>query len=128
MQQQAAENSNKNKKVAAKLILLQIVITLLGSLAGLLIGGSFLAYSACLGGAIGIIGTLLLGVIMFSGKDMSPKQMLFAFYLGEATKICVTIALFIVVFVLMDVHILSFMLTYIAALAVNWLSLLITGN
>ena len=126
MQKQATEN--QSKKVAARLIFLQIIITLLGSLSGFIVGGAYLALSACVGGSVGIIGTFLLSAIMFTWTDASPKQILFAFYLGEATKILTTIAIFIVVFAFLDLHVLSFMLTYMATLAMNWLYLIMTGN
>lgn len=125
MQEQATDNVNN--KVAIRLITYQSAITLLSYLLGFIFGGAFIAKSAGLGGAVAVIGTVVMAIITFAAKDMSPKQMLFAFYLGEATKVCITIGLFIGVFVFLDVHVLYFMLSYIATLMVNWLCFLI-GN
>lgn len=70
--------------------------------------------------------TWLMSRIMFSRENGNPGQMLVAFYIGEATKIVVTVVCFFLAFVLLDLNAPAFILTYIAMLILHWLALLKT--
>ncbi|MCG8324841.1 MAG: ATP synthase subunit I [Thiotrichales bacterium] len=82
------------------------------------------AWSALLGGGIWCLASWFMARIMFAREDASPKQMLLAFYIGEAVKIVMTVVCFVIAFVLLDLNALAFILTYIAMLLVHWLALL----
>ena len=114
--------------VAYKIVLAQIVITLLMAVVGLAWLGIKAAYSAALGGSISVIGTLILVLIMFNRRAKEAKQMLLAFYLGEATKLAVTVILFVLAFVFIDLNAGFFIATFIIAVVANWLGLLLVNK
>jgi len=114
--------------VAYKIVIAQIVITLLMAVVGLAWLGTKAAYSAALGGSISVIGTLILVLIMFNQRAKEAKQMLFAFYLGEATKLAVTVVLFVLAFIFIDLNAGFFMATFIIAVVANWLGLLLVNK
>jgi ATP synthase protein I len=86
--------------------------------------GSRAAYSSAVGGAISVITTFYFAVHVFSaGIGTSPDTVAKTFYFGEAVKIGLSILLFAIAILWLDVSFLPLMLTYIATLAAYWLAL-----
>ena len=66
---------------------------------------------------------------MFRFKpDIPPALWVRAFYVGEAVKLALTALMFLIAIVYMDVDILIVILTYMAALSMYWLALLVTAR
>jgi len=117
-----------NQTIAYKIALTQLVVTLFIAITLWLIFDSKTAYSALLGGLICAAGTFLLAKIMFGLREMTPKQMVLAFYVGEASKLVLTIAGFIAAFLLVDLNVAAFILTYITTLTLHWFAFLIPNK
>ena len=110
------------------LVLAQLLVSLLiAAGAGLLVDVRA-AGSALLGGFICVMGTLLLAGIMFGRKNMTPGQMVLAFYLAEVAKIALTVAGFVAAFLLIDLNVAAFILSYITILSFNWLAFLVSNK
>lgn len=83
--------------------------------------------SALLGGVIAAVPSLYMAMAMFRrGSDANPKQLLAGVYVGEALKILLTAALFVVAIVRLKAEFLPLFGGYIAATLVYWLALLRT--
>jgi ATP synthase protein I len=81
-------------------------------------------WSALLGGGISTLASLALYALAFrhrAGTD--PRDIARGFYLGEATKVGVTIVLMVLALVLWQPSLLAMMAAYIATLMVYWLAL-----
>lgn len=110
------------------LVLAQLLVSLLiAAGAGLLVDVRA-AGSALLGGFICVMGTLLLAGIMFGRKNMTPGQMVLAFYLAEVAKIALTVAGFVAAFLLIDLNVAAFILSYITILSFNWFAFLVSSK
>ncbi|WP_240481067.1 ATP synthase subunit I [Ectothiorhodospira sp. BSL-9] len=111
---------------ATKLILgLQLLVAGLGYLGGYLAGGSETAWAALVGGLISFISTAYFAFRVFSGRRGRPaKTIVRSFYVGETQKIFLTVALFVVAIVWLEVEFLPMFLTYMAGLMAFWLALL----
>jgi len=102
----------------------QVVVTGLVAAAAGWISGSGSAFSAAIGGGIGIIAGLYQALRMFSvdaGRD--PNGFMQRVYVTEALKIVTTIALMIVAIKFLNVELLPFMTGFIAIYLVYWMAL-----
>ena len=102
----------------------QALVTLVAMAGATWLGGSAAAGSAGVGGGISIIATGFFALRVFvGGSQRELKQIVRAFYVGEALKLMVTAVLFVLVITTLDVLFLPLILTYAAALLANWLVL-----
>lgn len=83
------------RQAALKLLLIQLGFVLAATLVALIGWGGFAAYSALLGGLICFVPNLYFTIKVFSTHE--PRQILNAFYLGEAVKLLLTVVLFMLV-------------------------------
>jgi len=121
-------NIKADYSIVRILVFAQLLISLvIAAVAGLLVDVRA-AGSALLGGFICAMGTLLLAGIMFGRRDMTPGQMVLAFYLAEAAKIVLTVAGFIAAFLFIDLNVAAFILSYITILSFNWFAFLISNK
>lgn len=121
--------------VITKLSLVQLIFTLILSVICFYALSGLHAISALLGGLICSLGNLFFAGKLFLGKKMAKqtKQMteqeveaneiLRQFYRSEALKIAFTLAMFILVFKLLNLEFLVFILAYSFAAFLNWLCL-----
>lgn len=110
--------------VVSKLSLIQLIITLI--LTGVVYSfwGMISGASALIGGLICVVSNLFFAGRLFVGKQTGdPKQILRQFYRSEALKIAFVIAMFIMVFTLVNVKFLPFILAYAFAALLNLLCL-----
>lgn len=85
--------------------------------------GQWPAVSALIGGAICILPTGLFGLIAFRfAGARAAKQIVWSFYWGEAVKLFVTIGLFALVFLTIEVAPVPFFLSFIAMQLLLWLA------
>ncbi len=112
------------KHTTKTIICIQLTVTLIAAATFMVAIDVHAAYSAAVGGTISIIATLYFAVHVFSaGIGASPDTVARTFYFGEAVKIGLSILLFAIAILWLDVSFLPLMLTYIATLAAYWLAL-----
>jgi ATP synthase protein I len=82
------------------------------------------ALSAALGGGISSVATFVMALLSFSkGAATDPLRAIRAFFVGEAVKVLVVIALFVVVLKTMRIVPLAMLGGYIATFLVFWIAL-----
>lgn len=112
------------RRRALSVVLGQAVITGLAALVAWAVAGSRAGWSALLGGGISTVASLALYALAFrhrAGTD--PRQIARGFYLGEATKVGVTILLMAWSLVWLRPSPLAMLATYIATLLAYWVAL-----
>jgi ATP synthase protein I len=113
----------------ARRIALRVVVW--QAAAAISIAAMFLAFatrtaglSALLGGGIGVAASLAMFIVAFRRSAATEaKQIVGAFYRGEAAKLLLTVVLFVVVLSLVEVEVLAFFGGYAGTLLVYWLAL-----
>ena len=112
------------RRLAASVVLGQLVITVVAAAICFAVWGRIPGFSALAGGGISTIASATLVLIGFAAPaGAAAERIARAFYVGEATKLAVTVVLFIVVFVTMKISFAALFGTYIATLFVYWIAL-----
>jgi ATP synthase protein I len=112
------------RRLAYGLVLGQAVVTLVVALVCFLITGSKGAYSALLGGGISTLATLVMALLSFGrGTGVDAQRAVRAFYVGEAFKVMIVVALFVVVLKSMKVSPGAMFAAYVATFFVYWIAL-----
>jgi ATP synthase protein I len=105
-------------------VLGQVVVTVLAAIICFAVWGRTPGFSALIGGGISVAASAVLAVIGFSAPAGAPAERVARkFYVGEASKLAVTVALFVTVFVTMKVNFAALFGAYIATLFVYWIAL-----
>lgn len=107
-----------------RIVRTQLAVTIAVALVVLALAGLESAYSALAGGLISVIANFYFAMQMFAGAGKSPRQLVAAFYVGEAVKILITVALFVFVIKVLNVLFLPLFITYVITLLVYWFALL----
>ena len=113
------------RRLAASVVLGQVVITVVAAV-NLFRGVGRVppVWVALVGGGISVVASAALAFIGFASPAGAPAERVArTFYVGEATKLAVTVALFVVVFVTMKVSFAALFGAYIATLFVYWIAL-----
>ena len=112
------------RRLAASVVLGQVVVTVVAAAICFAVWGRIAGLSALVGGGISAIASAALALIGFSAPaGAAAETVAREFYVGEATKLAVTVALFVVVFVTMKVSFAALFGAYIATLFVYWIAL-----
>ncbi len=110
---------------ARRVLTIQACVAAGGFLLFSWLAGAHAAWSAMAGGAIGLLTTTFFALRVFiGGAHRPPKDIVRAFYVGESQKLLLTVALFVVAIVWLQVSFLPMLLTYMASLAAFWIVLL----
>ena len=111
---------------AYRIVGLQVLVTVLISLAVLVFFGGRAAGSAFVGGAIGFVtGWAYVKKMAAPSAGSDPRKMLLNHALAECLKLALTVILFAGVFIFFKgVAALPLLLTFMATLAVYWVALL----
>jgi ATP synthase protein I len=105
-------------------VLGQVVVTVVAAAICFAVWGRTAGLSALAGGGISAIASTALALIGFAAPaGAAAERVARAFYVGEATKLAVTVALFVLVFVTMKVSFAALFGAYIATLFVYWIAL-----
>jgi len=112
-----------------KLSIIQLMFSVIFSIfVGLLWGFSY-GKSALLGGLIcSVANVFFSGKLFFYKSKDQTKQTLRHFYRSESSKIALTVAMFILVFLLIDIEFLPFIVAYSLATLLNLLCLPILNS
>lgn len=112
------------RRLAASVVLGQVVVTVVAAAICFAVWGRTAGLSALVGGGISALASAALALIGFAAPaGAAAERVARAFYVGEATKIAVTVALFVLVFVTMKVSFAALFGAYIATLFVYWIAL-----
>lgn len=115
----------KARRAALSIVGVQFGVTLLISVAGLLIGGPRTGISAFMGGGIGTLTSLCMAVSIFrQGADAEPEKILKRVYRGEFLKLMMTVVLFGLVLKNIDVSFVPMIGCFAVTLLVYWVALL----
>jgi len=112
------------RRLAASVVLGQFVVTVVVAAICFAVWGRTSGFSALAGGGISAIASAVLAIIGFSAPaGAAADSIARKFYVGEGTKLAVTVALFVTVFLTMKVSFVALFSTYIATLFVYWIAL-----
>jgi ATP synthase protein I len=112
------------RRLAGSVVLGQVVVTVVAAILCFAVWGRTPGLSALVGGGISVAASAVLAFIGFSAPaGAAPETIARKFYIGEATKLAVTVALFVTVFLTMDLSYGALFATYIATLFVYWIAL-----
>jgi ATP synthase protein I len=113
------------RRLAFGVVLGQAGVTVIAGLSAWALSGRVSALSALAGGGIGTAGSLVMAAVVLGGASAAgPRRALGAFYLGEAVKLALVMALFVVVLKVMRVAPLAMFAAFAATFLVYWLALL----
>ncbi|KGY11463.1 ATP F0F1 synthase subunit I [Vibrio tubiashii] len=108
------------RELAKRLLMIQLgAVTLLAAGMAIAVNVDW-GLSALVGGGIFVIANAVFALcaFMFSGAR-AAKRITASFYTGEALKILITVALFTVAYMYMQVELVPLKLTYLLALGIN---------
>ncbi len=112
------------RRLAGSVVLGQVVVTAVAAIICFAVWGGSVGLSALVGGGISVIASAVLAFIGFSAPaGAAPETIARKFYVGEALKLAVTVALFVTVFLTMKVSFAALFGAYIATLFVYWIAL-----
>jgi ATP synthase protein I len=81
--------------------------------------------SPALGGLVALMPNVYFAYRIYLAKGKSAMQVVRTFYLAEFVKICLTIALFCVVYQIPGINFLTLFIGYVAVLSVHWFALIL---
>ena len=109
-----------------KIIGVQVLVSAIATFVAFVVGGVIAAKSAALGGAIGVFPSAAYGLLLIKKPFGSPRELLQRQYLGEFSKLVLTLLMFAASFAwVKELSVLSLFATYILTLAVYWAALLL---
>lgn len=116
--------TNGNYAVVVKVLYYQFLIIL--TMAGIfrINDGESQGLSSLFGGAAAFIPNLCFALWLYKSKRQTIRKIVNSFYVGEAIKLVMTIAAFVTIFQLPNIHIVPLLITYVAALSIFWFALL----
>ncbi len=121
----------KNRTTAFRLVYVQLVITVVIALLSYTYSGLVSAYSVLLGSVVYILPNIYFVRCAFRKvESQTPQSMMSWFYIGEAVKILLTVALFAICFALVKpLNVALLFAAYIVMMIVNLAGMaLIKGN
>lgn len=110
-----------------RLVLAQIAVALALAAGLALTLSAFAGYSALVGGLVAVLPNYYFAGRLMSRSVATPEQSLRQIYVGEFLKIAFTVSLIVIAIKALRVDFLIMMLTYAAAVIVNWLALLVVN-
>jgi ATP synthase protein I len=111
------------RRLAFGVVLGQAVMSVLAAACALWVAGAQAGVSALLGGGIATAGSLAMAALAFGGTGGSAQRALGAFYVGEAVKLAVVVALFVAVLKMVRVVPLALFAGFAATYLVYWIAL-----
>ena len=120
----ATQNRKVLRRAAYRLAAWQAALTFGVAAVAAAVGGIPAAQSALMGGGINIVAGLYQALRMFSGQAaLQPERVMRSVYTGEAIKIALTVALFIVVIRVMRPQFAPMIVAYAATFVVYLVAL-----
>ncbi len=113
-----------NLSTVSKILSYQVLVIIIIAAIFAVSGGWQKGLSPILGGGAALIPNLYFALRIHKAAGQDAKKILNAFYTGEAGKLLLTAALFVIVFQVPNMEILPLLAGYTAALSVFWFALL----
>jgi ATP synthase protein I len=111
------------RRLAFGVVLGQAGVTVIVALVALGMAGRKAAASALLGGGIATAGSLVMAAVVFRGAAANAQRIVAAFYVGEAAKLAVVVALFVVALRMVRVVPLAMLAGFAATYLMYWIAL-----
>ena len=111
------------RRLALGVVLGQAGVTVIAAACAWALGGRVAALSALVGGGIATVGSLAMAGVAFGGTTGGARRALGAFYLGEAVKLVIVVALFVVALKVMRVAPLAMLGAFAATYLTYWVAL-----
>jgi ATP synthase protein I len=108
-----------------KILILQALVTIIIPIGFIIFAGLEEAMSPALGGIVALIPNIYFAYRVYLASGKPAIQLVRAFYLGEAIKISLTVALFCVVYQIPGINFLALFFAYVAVLSVHWFALIL---
>lgn len=106
---------------AYKLVMMQAVVAGCVSIFFFAVWGVPFGYSALAGGSIVVLPNFVFATLAFSHMGASSSaKVIKNFYWGEAVKLLLTIAMFSLVFIKLEVEFMPLFVCYVSGLIVHW--------
>ena len=130
MQDMEVELPGVSNRTTRAILSGQIAVTLLAWVTLYLLADAEMAWSALVGGGIGLLSTAWFALRVFAGRGGENRVIVRRFYVAETQKIVLTVVLFIVAILVLEVRFLPMFGTYILSLLAFWFALLpaLTGT
>lgn len=117
------------RRLAFGVVVGQALVTGLVALVCYVLGGSIAARSAAIGGGISTVASLAMVLLAFRKASADDAQTAArVFFIGEAAKLAITVALFVVVLKFMKVSAGALFAGYVATFFVYWAALAKAGG
>lgn len=116
--------TDRKLSTVSKILSYQILVIMIMATGFAVAGEGQKAFSSILGGITAFIPNLYLALRLYKSTGLDARKIVNAFYAGEAGKLLLTAALFVIVFQLPNLQILPLLAGYIAVLSVFWFALL----
>lgn len=110
------------------ILVLQILIAVIIASGFLMLEGIENTLSPVLGCLVAMMPNWYFAYRLYSSRDMAAKQMVHSFYASESTKIILTACLFVLVFQIPGINIMTLLFGYSAVLSVFWFALILWRN
>jgi ATP synthase protein I len=112
------------RRLALRVVLGQAGVTVVAGLCAWWLAGERAGFSALLGGGIATLASVAMAGLVFGGSAGSAARALAMFYIGEAVKLVLVVALFVVVLNVVRVAPLAMFAAFAATFLVYWIALL----
>ena len=112
----------------SKILILQAIVMVVITFVAFFFVGAQKAMSSGLGGLVVILPNLYFAYRVQLANGKEAKQIVRSFYVGEAGKIFLTAALFIIVFQIPGMNLVSLLMGYMAVASVYWFALILWRN
>ena len=113
--------ARRGRKSAYKLVIIQAAIVGVTSILLFALWGFQYGLSAFAGGVIAVLPNFVFATLAFSHAGASASgKVVQAFFLGEAVKLLLTIAMFSLVFINLKVAFMPLFVCYVLTLIVHW--------
>ncbi len=117
--------AGKKLSTVNKLLILQALVMLVAANVFLLLSSSQDAVSFVLGGLVALIPNIYFAYRLHLVREKEAKIIVRSFYASETKKILLTVALFVIVFQIREVNVLTLLFGYIAVVSVHWFALIL---
>ena len=114
----------RTDSTVAKILGYQLLVILVVTAGFTVIGNEQQILSAMLGGIAAFVPNLAFSLWMYKTSGQGARKVVNTFYIAEAIKWLLTIALFVMIFQIPTIQIFALLVSYITALSVFWFALL----
>lgn len=116
--------ADSKSSTVSKILLYQALIIITMTAGFAVFGGVMASLSAALGGAAAFFPNLYFAYKINKSSGLEARKIIVSFYTGEAGKLLLTAAFFVLIFQIPNIKLLPLLAGYLAALSVFWFALL----